>query len=251
MILRALPLLLLAAAPAAAQPFDPFGEAGVDARAGARVPMDAPFTAADGRRTTLRAVSGGKPILLAPVLHQCPNLCGVTLAGVADAVAAQSLRPGRDFSLVAFGIDPKESSDDAAADLARLRERTPIDASSLVGEAKPVHAVTDAIGYRYAWDARIRQYAHVAAVAVITPEGRLSGWLYGLTPSAADLHQALLAARAERSGSWGEQLALLCFHYDPVSGRYTPAIEKILRIAALATVAALGLLLLRMRRKRA
>jgi protein SCO1/2 len=248
--------LLLGPGTALAQTgFDPFGAARIDERLGARVPLDAVFRDSSGRAATLRAIAGGKPILLVPVLHQCPNLCGVTLAGVGDAIAAQKLRPGTDFVVVAFGIDPKEGPAAAADDLARMRARAPAGkltgVYALTGAQSAIRAVTDAIGYRYAWDPRIRQYAHAAATAVITPEGRLSGWLYGLTPRPADLEQAIGAAGVERSGRWGEALLLLCYHYDPATGRYTPAIEKILRFAGALTVAALAVLLFGLRRKRA
>jgi len=231
--------------------FDPFGEAGIDERSGARIPMDAPLVDAEGKPTTLRAIGEGKPILLAPVLHNCPNICGVTLAGVADAIAAQKLRPGRDFAFVAFGIDPKEDSGDAADDVARLRAHSPAGTigpvASLVGPATSIRAVTGALGYRYAWDDRIGQYAHVAATAVLTPDGRLSGWLYGLAPQPADLAQALHDATKGETARWGERLLLLCFHYDPENGRYTASIEKILRLAASITVLGLALLIWRMR----
>ncbi|KTR83787.1 electron transporter SenC [Novosphingobium barchaimii] len=255
-MIRILTLLLcLIAPPAAAQAqagFDPFGEAGIDDRQGARVPLAVPLTDAQGRRTTLRALGGGKPILLVPVLHNCPNICGVTLAGVADAIKDQPLRPGKDFALVAFSIDPKEAPKDAAADLARLREREgmqTLPASAVTGSADAIHAVTRAIGYRYAWDQRIGQYAHVAAVAVLTPEGRLAGWLYGIAPKADDLSRALTDARNDRAASWGEKLLLLCFHYDPVTGRYTASIVKALRIAGVITALSVGLLLWRLRRR--
>ena len=249
-------LLLCLAAPAFAQAgFDPFGEATIDERPGAQIPLDVPLTNAHGQPTTLRAIGDGKPILLAPVLHNCPNLCGVTLAGIADAIAGQSLRPGKDFSFVAFGIDPKEGPKTAAGDLARLRER-PEGAAlgpafALVGPAASIRAVTDALGYRYAWDDRIGQYAHIAAVAVLTPDGRLSSWLYGLTPQPGDLSDALADAQAGQTGSWGAQLLLLCFHYDPETGRYTVAIEKIIKLAAFLTVAGLGFLVWRLRRRHA
>ncbi|PHQ63609.1 MAG: SCO family protein [Sphingobium sp.] len=248
-------LLLMAlcvAAPVRAQAgFDPFGEAGIDERPGAAIPMDAPFTRADGRPATLKQLGDGKPILLIPVLHNCPNICGVTLAGVADAIAAQPLRPGRDFTLVAFGIDPEEGPEDAAHDLARLRahagEGAP--AFALTGSAEAIHAVTGALGYRYAWDERIGQYAHVAATAVLTPQGRLSGWLYGLTPRPTDLRQAVLDAGQDKRARWGERLLLLCFHYDPATGRYTASIEKMLKLAAALTVIGLNALIWRLRRR--
>jgi len=255
-MLRAILLVLLAAfaGPVAAQdPFNPFGLATIDERPGARIPMDLAFTDASGRRTTLREIGGGKPILLAPVLHDCPNLCGVTLAGLADAIAAQPHRPGKDFAVAAFGIDPREDANAAARDLTRLQRASGADAiapiSALVGDDGSIHAVTDALGFRYAWDDRIGQYAHVAAVAVLTPDGRLSSWLYGLAPQPQAVRQAIAAAAEGRTGSWADQLLLLCYHYDPATGRYTPAIETILRIAAALTVVGLAVLLWRLRRR--
>lgn len=248
-------MLLLAAAPAGAQALsNPFGEATIAERPGARLPLDLAFTGADGRPLTLRRAGAGKPILLAPVLHDCPTLCGVTLGGLAQAVAA--LPPaGRDVAVVAFGIDPKERARAAAADLARLHAtpggRALASVTATVGPEPAIRRVTDALGYRYAWDPRIGQYAHVAATAVLTPDGRLSSWLYGITPDPADLAAALAAARAERTGSWTDRLLLLCYHYDPATGRYTPAIETMLRIAAALTVASLALLAWRLRSARA
>lgn len=246
-----LPILLFWPCAAPAQSgFDPFSQARIDERPGARVPIDARFLDARGQPVTLRGLSHGKPILLVPVLHECPNLCGVTLAGVSDAIAGQALVPGRDFVTVAFGIDPKEGPAAAADDLHRVEARTPMRGTyALTGGRDAIRAVTDAIGYHYAWDPRIGQYAHAAATAVLTPQGRLSGWLYGLTPEPDALESALRTAAAGRAGSWGEALLLLCYHYDPVTGRYTPAIEKILRAAAAATVIGLALLMLRLRRR--
>lgn len=246
-----LPILLaalLAASPAGAQAgFDPFGEARIDGKGGARVPIDVPFLDARGRRTSLRALAAGKPLLLVPVLHHCPNICGATLAGVAQAVASQKLRPGRDFTLVAFGIDPREGPQAARDDLVQIKARDGVYA--LTGQRKAIRSVTDAIGYHYAWNDRIGQYAHAAATAVISPDGRLTGWLYGLTPRPIDLERALRAARSGQSGSFGEALLLLCYHYDPATGHYTPAIEKILRLAGGITVAGLGLLIFHLRRR--
>ncbi|WP_150293928.1 SCO family protein [Sphingobium estronivorans] len=238
--------LALLCRPAFAQGgFDPFGEARIDGRPGARIPMDAPFLDAQDRPTSLRALAAGKPVLLVPVLHHCPNICGATLAGVAQAIAGQRLRPGRDFTLVAFGIDPREGPQAARDDLAQIRDRTGVHA--LTGQREAVRRITEAIGYHYAWDDRIGQYAHAAASAVISPDGRLSGWLYGLAPRPAELESALRAARSGTSGSFGETILLLCYHYDPATGRYTPAIEKILRLAGVATVAAIALLLFRLK----
>jgi protein SCO1/2 len=230
-------LLLLMPAPAVA--FNPFEATGIDRRPDAVVPVDLVFNDEAGRKVTLGQLSGGKPIVLVPVLHKCPNICGVTLAGLMDAVAAQSYRPGRDFTLVAFGIDAREKPAAAAASLADLRKRFPklaADAHALTGDAKSIRAVTGALGYRYAWDADIGQYAHLAATAILTSNGHLSRWLYGLAPAANDLNLALTEAGHGRIGSWTDQLLLLCYHYDPATGRYSPMIWLALRLTGGATV---------------
>lgn len=246
--------LTLWPAPVAAQsPFDPFGVASVEERPGASVPINGRFVDSTGQSRTLAEIADGRPIVLAPVLHECPNLCGVTLAGLADAIAGQPMQPGRDFVVVIFGIDPEEGPDAAAANLARMQQRRSdgalAGAVALVGNQQSVRAVTDAIGFRYAWDDRIGQYAHVAAVALLTPDGRLSGWLYGLSPQPRELTQAIAAAGEGRTGSWTDRLLLLCYHYDPQTGHYTARIELLLKIAAGLTVAALAVLVWRLRRR--
>ena len=226
---------LLAAAPASAADFDPFDLAGIEERPGAAVPLDLPLVDDRGREVTLRELGGGRPILLAPVLHDCPNICGVTLAGVAQAVAAQDYRPGEDFVLVAFGIDPAETPEQAAEALAELRATFPLLAGegvhAVVGGEETVTRVTRTLGYRYAWDERIGQYAHVAATAVLMPDGRLARWLYGLTPDPFDLKLALTEAGEGRLGDWGDQLLLLCYRYDPETGQYGATVWGALRIA--------------------
>ena len=151
------------------------------------------------------------------------------------------------FTTVAFGIDPKEGPAQAKDDLARVAAQTgrklPPDTYALTGQASAIHHVTDALGYRYAWDPRIGQYAHAAAFAVITPSGKLSRWFYGLSPDPQELAQALQTARQDEVGGWAQQLLLICFHYDPVSGRYSASILKILRLAGVATVLGIGLII--------
>jgi protein SCO1/2 len=244
-------LLLLVAA----GPFDPFGAAGIDARIGAAVPMQAPLVDQDGRAVTLAGIAGGRPLLLVPVLHQCPNLCGVTLAGLVGAVRGQSRVAGRDFVVVAFGIDPHEGPDTARADLTRLAAaeagRPNVPVVAVTGSPDAIAAVTQAIGYRYAWDPRIGQYAHAAATALVTPDGHLSSWLYGVQPAPADLARGLDLAARDGSGSLVEQLILLCYHFDPATGTWSLLIGRVVRAAGLVTVLALALLLVRLSRRRA
>lgn len=247
--------LLFCAGDARAAAFDPFAATGIDQKPGAAIPLDQSFRDEAGHVVSLRQLGGGKPILLAPVLHNCPNICGVTLSGLMEAVHGQSFRPGADFTIVAFGIDAREGPKEASASLEQLNGRFPSLVKSgvhaLTGEVAAIHGVTDALGYRYAWDPDIGQYAHDAAVAVLTPDGRLSRWLYGLAPSSEDLKLALTEAGEGRLGSWRDQLLLLCYHYDPSTGRYSSLILMALRLASgLVAIAGVGLLVIMLARER-
>lgn len=253
------PGLLALAVPAGAAslsgPFDPFGAARIEERRGARIPLDARLHDQSGRAADLRGIAAGRAIVLTPVLHECPNICGVTLAGIADAATGQQrFAPGRDFVVVAFGIDPAETPADAAADLERLRAQRPgggLHPVATVGAERQVRAVTDALGYHYAFDPRIGQYAHAAATAVLTPDGRLVRWLYGLDPDPAALADAVADARAGRTGGFVRQLILLCYHYDPQTGTYSLLIERVVRAAGIVTVLVIAGLILWLRRQRA
>lgn len=236
--------------------FDAFQAAGIDRRAGAALPLDLAFQDESGKPITLRQAGHGKPIVLAPVVHRCPNICGLTLAGLAQAVAGQKFVAGRDFTIIAFGIDPREGPADARQSLDKLRQSFPTLRQGIrgfTGAERDIRTVTDRLGYRYGWDDDLQQYAHIAAVAVLTPDGRLSRWLYGISPDPVDLRLALTEAGNGKIGSWGDQLLLLCYHYDPQTGRYGSLIWMALRIGGAITVVAaaglIGLAILRERRR--
>lgn len=237
--------LLLLAGPAWA--FDPLTAARIDRRPNAQIPLDRVFVERTGQETTLGRLADGKPILLVPVQYNCPNICGVTLSGLFRAITAQKFRPGVDFTLVTIGIDAREKPQDVghlfdrvAAAFPSFPEET---MHGLTGTADDIAAVTAALGYRYAWDPDLRQFDHVAATAVLTPQGRLSTWLYGVAPEPLDLKLALTEAGAGRIGRWTDQLLLLCYHYDPATGSYTPIAWIALRIIAALVLLAILLLI--------
>jgi protein SCO1/2 len=157
-----------------------------------------------------------------------------------------ALQPSEsNFAVVGFSIDPRERPADAAAALAALADReggasTTRPIHALTGEVGEIHAVTDALGYRYAFDPALGQYAHMAAITVLTPEGRVVRWLSGLAPDPQELGKAIADAREERVASLGATLLLLCYHYDPVTGRYTLLVSRIIQISGVATVLALA-----------
>lgn len=247
-------LSIVALAAGAVDPNDPFKAATIVEKPGAQVPLDVSFVTSAGTRATLRQVAAGKPLLITPVQHECPNICAVTLSGLAGAIDGQlKYRPGRDFAMVALGIDPREGPAQARDDLRRLAVQRPNAAwqpVALTGGANAIHAVTDALGYRYAWSNQLRQYAHLSGTAVLTADGKMSSWLYGLAPTSRQLDAALAQAKQGRSGGVMQQILLLCFHYDPSTGRYSLAITKALRFAGIATVLLIGFAILLLSRKR-
>ena len=254
MIARLLALLaVVLLSTGAVDPNNPFKSATIDEHPGAQIPLDGSFVTQDGKTTTLRQIADGKPLLLVPVQHECPNICSVTLAGIANAIDGQTkYRPGRDFAIVAFGFDPREGPAQARDDMNRLSQAhqgkwLPV---ALTGKGGAIKAVTDALGYHYAWSKPLHQYVHVTGTAVLTPQGRMSSWLYGLSPTSAQVDKALAQAVAGKSGGIMQRLILLCCYFDPTTGKYTLAITKTLQVAGIATALALGLLLALLSRKR-
>lgn len=259
-------LLLLAAlllAPSAAvyadAPFDPFAAAGIDARPGAQVPLDASFTNDRGEAVTLGQLLEGRPAVLVPVYFHCPNVCGTQLASLFNLLGTVPFELGKDYVLIVYSFDPRETPADARAERDRLARRWPALAGSdavhlLTGPEASSRGVSDALGFRYRWNPQIQEYAHVSAVATLTPSGTLAQWLYGLGYQPNDLRLALTDAGQGQVGDFGDQLLLLCYHYDPRTGGYDNWVIGALQVGGTGTAAALlgfiGLALWRERRKR-
>lgn len=240
---------LLAALPvgAASEPFDPIAAVGIDtARQGDPVPADSRFVDQTGRAVRLGDLLDGRPVLLVPVYYRCPNVCGPALATLFNMLATLPYQAGQDYQVIAFSFDPKETPDDARAEQAKLAKRWPALARAtgvhyLTGDAANSAALAAAIGFRYRYDPAIQQYAHASAVAVLTGDGRLSRWLYGLGYQPTDLRLGLTEAGQGRLGGVTEQLLLLCYHYNPQSGTYNSLVIHLLQVGGVGT--ALGLAL--------
>jgi protein SCO1/2 len=228
-------LLLLGAAlarPAAAA--DVRQEAGIDAaRLGAALPRDVVLSDPAGRATALGDLLGQRPLLLAPVDYHCKNICGLTLADLFAALQQLDWAPGREYDVVVVSIDPAATAEDAAAAARRGLQGVHF----LAGDAS---RLTEAIGFRYGYDAESDQYAHPAAVVVVTADGRLARWLYGYPFEPADLKLALTEAGGGSIGTIGDRLWLLCHAYDPTTGRYTTAVDRLLEAGGGVTVLLLG-----------
>jgi protein SCO1/2 len=236
-ILATLLFALALAGPAvAAQPFDPFGLAKVSPPPNARAPMAGVFRDQSNHQVTLAGLAHGRPLVLIPVQYLCPNLCGLSLVGLDQAIARQ---PDRGFAVAALGIDPREGPAVAAKAVAGMK--TPIVA--LTGPEAASRAVTDALGYHYAWDKTLQQYAHISAVAVLAPDGRLARWLPGPQVDPKALTLALEQARTGRPEPIPERLFLLCYHLLVPGNAYDRQVIEAMKIGGAAVVALLLLLI--------
>jgi protein SCO1/2 len=218
---------------------------------GARLPAAIVMTDENGANRTLRQALGGRPNVLILADFTCRTLCGPVLAIAAAGLAKTGLRAGKDFGLVVVGLDPKDSADDARAmQRDQIGEGALTAASTFLrGDEAAVHRIAEAIGYRYAYDATIDQYAHPATVFITTADGRISRNLSGLALDAADLRLALVEAGNGQIGTFADHLRLLCYGFDPAKGIYTLTIQRWLAFAAgltiLALAGAIGFMLLR------
>jgi protein SCO1/2 len=252
-------LLLAAALPALAQQGRPpaLRDVGYDQRLGAALPLDAAFKDESGRDVRLSDYFGKRPVVLSFVYYGCPMLCTLTLDGLAGALSTLSLDAGKEFEVVTVSFDPQDTPAAAAKKKQAYMARYKRDSAQagwhfLTGKAEDIARLTGAVGFRYAWDAETRQFAHPAGVVVATPAGRISRYLFGIEYAPRDLRLALVESATEKIGNPIDALALFCYSYDPMTGRYGMAIMRILRVAGVLTVLALGGFVLTMlRRERA
>jgi protein SCO1/2 len=172
-------------------------------------------------------------------------LCTLTLNGLVGALSALPFEPGREFSLVTVSFDDRERPDQAAARkrayLARYKHPSAEKSwRFLTGDRESLRRLTEAVGFRYAWDERTQQFAHPAGVVVVTPDGRIARYLYGVEYAPKDLRLGLVEAGEGRIGSPVDRLLLYCYQYDPAQGRYGAVVMRIVRLAGLATMIGLG-----------
>jgi protein SCO1/2 len=249
-------MVVLAAGALAAQTALPpqLRDVGIDQRLNARVPLELGFRDESGAPVALRSYFGRRPVVLALVYYECPMLCTMVLNGLLKSLRAINLDAGRDFEVVTVSFDPSETHELAAAKKQSYVERysRPTAAAGwhfLTGEEEAIRKLTQAVGFRYKYDPATNQFAHASAIMVLTPDGRLARYLYGIEYAPRDLRLALVEAAAGKIGTAVDQVLLYCFHYDPATGKYSLLIMNIIRAAGAATVVALGLFMLVMFRR--
>jgi protein SCO1/2 len=230
---------------------DPRVYVGYDQKLGESIPPDLTFTDESGKPVRLLDFASDRPLVLALVYYSCPRLCTEVLNGSVRMLRAMDrLSVGTDFQFVAVSIDPRDTPD-----IASRKRDTYLEALGSAGRADGWHFLTGdqasitrlarTVGFRYVWDEHSEQYAHDGGVVVVTPEGKISHYFFGVEFSPLDVRLALVAASKGKIGNIVDHILLLCLHYDPVRGKYGLWIIGALRIAGVLTVAALALFMLR------
>jgi protein SCO1/2 len=224
-------------------------DVGIEEKLGAQVPLEARFTRQDGTAVRLGdVVPKDRPVVLSLVYFSCPMMCGLILTGAARGMRETGLELGKDFDAVTVSFDPSDTTR-----LAAERQRGSLQAfgkpeaaaawTFLTGQQPDIKAVTEAVGFNYVYDEDTKQFAHAAGLVVLTPEGKVSRYLYGVEFAAKDLRLAVVEASQGRVGTSFDRFLLTCYRYDPASRQYQPYVMGIVRVAMLGVLGGLGLML--------
>ncbi len=229
---------------------------GFDQRLDHQVPLDIKFTDEAGKPVQLRDYFDGKPVILVLGYYECPMLCTLVLNGLIEALQQMKWTAGSQFDVVCVSIDPRETPVLAAAKKRVCLRRYARQGSAdgwhfLTGAQSSIQPLAQEVGFQYAWEPASRQFAHPSGLVILTPEGKVSGYLFGVTFQGQALHAALAEAAASKIGSPVQRLILLCFHYNPVKGKYGPLIMLTVRLLGAAVFLGLVGLILALSRKRA
>jgi protein SCO1/2 len=226
----------------------------IDQLLDSQVPLDLEFRDETGKTVKLREYFKDKPVVLSLVYYDCPQLCTMTLTGLLGVLKTLPMQPGKDFVSLTVSFDPREKPELAAAKKAEHIKRLgrPEAAEGwhfLTGDEPQIQALARSVGFRYVWDPVTKQYAHSSALIAITPQGKVSRYLYGIEFAPRDLRFALMDASQGRIGSLADQIILYCYMYDPTRGTYGLVMSRLLKVFGGMTIVTLAGLILFLRRK--
>lgn len=218
---------------------------GIDQKLDNRVPPDLPFVDDEGRDVTIGQYFGARPVILVLAYYECPVLCTQVINATVSSILPLTFDAGKEFEVVVVSFDPGETPAMAKAkrdDFVRRYGRSKANAGIhfLTGRESSIEALTDAVGFRYAYDERLDQFAHPAVMTILTPEGHVSRYLFGIEFAPRDLRFALVEAASDKIGTIVDQAMLFCYNYDPQTGRYGFAILSAVRAAGVLTLVVMG-----------
>ena len=238
---------LLSRAAGASLTAEQLASVGVNPSPGATLPLEAPFTDLDGRLATLRGIMGDRPAVIVFTDYLCTQLCSPILAVTGQTLEKTGLDPGRDYRLIVVGFNPLARAEDARQMVgSQIGFDTPVGRATvpLIGNEASLQRLTSSVGYHYVYDAENNRYAHPAALLIVTPDGRLSRVLAGLSITAEDARGALIEAKSGGMAGLINRVRLLCYGLGASVGRYTGPVQILLAASGAATVLAVTVALL-------
>ena len=227
---------------------------GIQQNLNQEIPANLAFTDDLGRSLHLGDYFGKRPLILNLVYYNCPMLCGEVLSGLEHSLGMMQFDVGKEFDVITVSFDPSETPEMAAkkkSEFLRRYKRAGAEQGwhFLVGKPDAIDALTKAAGFQYQYDAKTKQFAHATAILVLTPEGRIAQYYYGVEYPPKDLRLGLVEAGKGKIGNTVDQLLLYCYHYDPEQGKYSATILRVLRLAGVATMLCIGTLIFVMIRR--
>jgi protein SCO1/2 len=217
----------------------------LDQRLGEQVPLDLEFRDEAGKKVRLDDYFGTRPVILSLAYYRCQDLCPLMLDGLLRSLRALSFGAGNQFEVLTVSFDPHDTSALAAAkkeDYLKRYSRPGADNGwhFLTGDEASIQRLTASVGFRYNVERESERFGHATGIMLLTPEGRIARYFYGIEFSPRDLRLGLIEASGGRIGEAIDQLLLFCYHYDPATGKYGILVTNLIRLAGIATVLAIG-----------
>jgi len=223
-------------------------DVGIEQHLDEQIPPDLVFRDETGKSVRLGEYFGKKPAILNLVYYQCPMLCGEVLSGLESALRVLKFDVGKEFNVVTVSFDPRETPDMATKKKAEFLKRYGRPGAAdgwhfLTGPQPSIDALTKAAGFQYQYDPKTGQFAHSTAIMVLTREGKIAQYYFGVEYAPKDLRLGLIQASDNNIGTLADQALLYCYHYDPTTGKYGAIIARVLQLSGVATVLLLGVLM--------
>jgi len=219
---------------------------GIEQHLNQLIPPQLAFRDETGKPVRLGDYFDNRPVILNLVYYQCPMLCGEVLSGLESALRVLKFDVGKEFDVLTVSFDPRETPDLATKKKAEFLKRYGRPGAAdgwhfLTGPQESIDALTEAAGFQYQYDPKTGQFAHSTAIMVLTPEGKIAQYYYGVEYAPKDLRLGLIQASENKIGNLADQVLLYCYHYDPATGKYGAIIARVLQLSGLATILLLGI----------
>ena len=225
--------------------YNPTPGVSFDQKLNEQIPLDLTFSDETGKRVRLQEYFGDKPVILSLAYYECPMLCTLVLNGLVRTLRTLSFSAGNEFNVVTVSFNDRDTTA-----LAAEKRKTYLDAYRrsgaengwhfLTGDANAIQKLTDAVGFKFTYDEKSQQFAHASGIIVLTPDGKISRYFYGIEYAPRDVRLGLVEAAEGKIGSAIDQVLLLCFHYDPAGGKYSFVVMRGVQLTGLLTLLMLG-----------